>query len=57
MRQVARWYDVDVVFNGHTPPFTYHGKISRNANASTVFKILGLGGINFTIEGRKIIVQ
>jgi len=57
MRQVARWYDVDVAFNGHTPAYTYHGKISRQANASTVFKILELGGINFTIEGRKIIVK
>lgn len=57
MRQVSRWYDVDVEFNGQVPPYTYHGKISRNSNASTVLKILELGGINFTIEGRKIIVQ
>jgi len=56
MRQVARWYDIDVEFKGAMPNYTYHGKISRNSNASQVLKILGLGGINFTIEGRKIIV-
>jgi ferric-dicitrate binding protein FerR (iron transport regulator) len=57
MRQVARWYNVDVEFNGRAPAYTYHGKISRYANASTVLKILELSGINFTIEGRKIIVK
>lgn len=56
MRQVARWYDIDVEFKGPIPNYTYHGKISRNSNASQVLKILGLSGINFTIEGRKIIV-
>lgn len=57
MRQVSRWYDVDVEFSGRVPDYTYHGKISRSSNASTVLKILELGGINFTIEGRKIIVK
>lgn len=56
MRQVARWYDIDAEFKGQIPNYTYHGKISRNSNASQVLRILGLSGINFTIEGRKIIV-
>lgn len=56
MRQVARWYDIDVELKGKMPNYTYHGKIPRNSNASQVLKILGLGGINFTIEGRKIII-
>lgn len=57
MRQVARWYDIDVEFKGPVPNYTYHGKISRNSNASQVLKILALSGINFTIEGRTIIVK
>jgi len=57
MRQIARWYDIDVEFKGPIPNYTYHGKISRNANASQVLKILALSGINFTIEGRMIIVR
>jgi len=57
MRQMARWYDIDVEYKGAVPNYTYHGKISRNSNASQVLKILELGGINFTIEGRKIIVK
>jgi len=57
MRQISRWYNVDVEFKGPIPASTYHGKISRNSNASQVLKILELSGINFTIEGRKIIVK
>ena len=57
MRQISRWYNVDVEYQGQIPPSTYHGRISRNSNASTVLKILELSGINFTIEGRTIIVK
>jgi len=56
MRQIARWYDVDIEFKGKLPPDLYRGKISRNVNVSEVLKILQLSGVNFTIEGRKIIV-
>ena len=57
MRQIGRWYDVDVEYRGLIPSSTYHGRISRNSNASAVLKILELSGINFSIEGRKIIVK
>jgi len=57
MRQIGRWYNVDVEYAGQVPSSTYHGRISRNSNASTVLKILELSGINFTIERGKIIVK
>lgn len=57
MRQVSRWYNVDVVYQGQIPASTYHGRLSRNSNASVVLRILELSGINFTIERGKIIVK
>jgi len=57
MRQLSRWYNVDVEYQGQVPASTYHGRISRNSNASTVLRILELSGINFTIERGKIIVK
>ncbi len=57
MRQISRWYNVDVEYRGEVPASTYHGRISRNSNASAVLKILELSGINFTVEGGKIIVK
>lgn len=57
MRQIGRWYDVDVVYEGKLPDDRFHGKIPRNVNASQALQILSIGGINFKIEGKKIILQ
>ncbi len=57
MRQISRWYNIDVEYQGKVPSSTFHGRISRNSNASAVLKILELSGINFSIERGKIIVK
>ncbi len=56
MRQVCRWYDIDVVYEGKIEqPFS--GKISRGVKLSALLKILeSAGGVHFMIEGRKITV-
>lgn len=59
MRQLARWYDVDVVYEGTTvkndPLFV---EISRNTRLSDVLKVLQeSGSAKFTIQGKKIIVK
>ncbi|MBS1916934.1 MAG: FecR domain-containing protein [Bacteroidetes bacterium] len=56
MREIARWYDVEVVYEGPTPTDHFTGKMTRNTNASNVLKILSLSDEHFRIEGRKIIV-
>jgi ferric-dicitrate binding protein FerR (iron transport regulator) len=56
MRQVARWYDLDVELQGN---FTQHfgGSISREASAAEVFKVLeATGGLRCKVTGRKVIV-
>jgi ferric-dicitrate binding protein FerR (iron transport regulator) len=57
MRQIARWYDIDVEFEDGLPDKKYDGKIYRNVNASQVLKILEEGGIHFKIENKKVIVS
>ena len=56
MRQIARWYDVDIVYQGAAPVDEFVGKIPRTAYVSEVLHIMELIGIRFKIEGRKIIV-
>jgi hypothetical protein len=56
MRQVERWYDVDVNYQGVVPERTFTGKISRNANLSELLRLLEVSKIHFTIDGRKITV-
>ncbi|QNR85259.1 DUF4974 domain-containing protein [Pedobacter riviphilus] len=57
MRQLSRWYDVDVEFVGQVPDYHFHGRISRDTPIAQIFEILKTGGLNFTIEGRRIIVR
>lgn len=57
MRQISRWYDVEVDFQGKIPETKFRGKISRDVPLSQFFQILQLSGVNFKIEGRKIIVK
>jgi len=56
MRQISRWYDVDVTYEGNPGKETFTGRLPRNGNVSKVFKILSLSGVKFRIEGKSIIV-
>lgn len=56
MRQISRWYDVEIVYEGTISKETFSGIVSRNSNVSEVMKILAEGGIKFKIEGGKMIL-
>jgi transmembrane sensor len=56
MRQIARWYDVEISYEGNIPEEQLGGRISRNNNASEVLKILEVSNIHFRIDGKRIIV-
>ena len=57
MREIVRWYDVDVEYEGRTSEH-FRGTISRDVNASEVFKMLELtGAVHFAIDKKKIIVK
>lgn len=58
MRQLSRWYDVDVHYADAIPGGHYTGAIRRQAKLSEVLKMLELvGGVHFLIEGREIVVK
>jgi len=56
MRQIARWYDVDIVYPAQIPEGTFTGEVYRNMTASKVLDGLGFTGVKFKIEGKKIII-
>ncbi|MBW7892114.1 MAG: DUF4974 domain-containing protein [Chitinophagaceae bacterium] len=56
MRQVARWYNVEVVYEGTIARKEITGKAFRNSTLQEMLKIIELSGIHFKIEGRKIII-
>ena len=57
MRQIARWYDVDIEYAGAIPNRKFGGEISRNSNAAQVLKIMEESDVHFKIAGRRIIVM
>lgn len=60
MNQLARWYDVEVVYEGRIPTVRLTAQISKNKNVSAVFKALedgSSGGAHFKVDGKKIIVS
>ncbi|MGN6435027.1 MAG: FecR family protein [Agriterribacter sp.] len=57
LRQLGRWYDVDIIYNKGIPKGKISGDIPRNMNLSEVLKVMELSGVDFEIEGRKIIVE
>lgn len=57
MRQLERWYDVEIAFEGKISDRHFSGLISRNTNLSQVLKMLELtGGVKFRMEERRVTV-
>lgn len=54
LRQVARWYDVDVVYEKDIPERRFNGGISRDSRLSSILAILETSGIHFSVEGKTI---
>jgi transmembrane sensor len=57
MRNVSRWYDVDIRYEGEIPNRQFAGSISRNANLSDLLNILEFDNVHFRVDGKTIIVK
>jgi len=56
MRQLSRWYDVEVDYKGAIPDRRLTGKFSRNVNLNQLIDMLQYTGVNMKIENKKIII-
>ncbi|HVI44849.1 MAG TPA: FecR domain-containing protein [Chitinophaga sp.] len=56
MRQVGRWYDVDVEYEGEISKRHFTGIVSRNESLEGVLQFMQMAGIRYRKEGRRIIV-
>lgn len=52
MRQISRWYDVDVVYESKPGDAKFGGGISKNLPLSEILQMLEANGIRFQLEGR-----
>ena len=56
MRQISRWYDVDVRYEMKPDKETYGGRISRNLNLSNILKMLETYGVHYRLENKTLVV-
>jgi ferric-dicitrate binding protein FerR (iron transport regulator) len=56
MKQLERWYDIRVQYNGSVPKMTFDGKMYRNVNFSGVLEMLTTMDVKFRMEGKTLIV-
>ena len=54
MYSAARWYDLNVTYEGKAPDIRISGQISRNVNLSSLINLLRFEGVKFNIEGKNI---
>jgi len=56
MRQIARWYDVDVVYEKEVPNVEFVGEMGRNVSLSVLMKKLEGLGVHTRLEGSRRLV-
>jgi transmembrane sensor len=56
LRQFARWYDVEVVYENDEPAMMLSGKMQRSLNLTQALEIIKTVGIQYRIENRKLII-
>ncbi len=57
LKQLSRWYDVDIVDEVQNLDMEFAGEMERGLNLSEVLRILEKNDVHFRIEGKKIIVK
>lgn len=57
LRQVARWYDLEIVFVGKISPDLFSGKIERSLPLTSIVKLLSSSNIRIRVEGKKLVVE
>lgn len=57
MRQLGRWYDIEVSYAGPVSRETFTGMVSRQSDITRVLRILEAGGLRFKILDKRIVVE
>ncbi|PUZ28649.1 iron dicitrate transport regulator FecR [Chitinophaga parva] len=57
MRQLGRWYDLEIVYEKGIPDIHFGGEMSRNVPLADLLSGLKEMGIHFRVEGHQLIVS
>lgn len=56
MREISRWYDVDIQYEGSITKRRFTGKVLRSYNLSETLSVLEASDLHFRLEGKQITV-
>jgi hypothetical protein len=56
MRQLSRWYDIDVVYENGVPDIDFEGELGRDVSLSKILFFLERVGVHYRVENGKTIV-
>lgn len=58
MRQISRWYDVEIIYQGELTDEKFYGTISRSKNIKQVLNVLEkTKSVHFKVEGRRVLIM
>lgn len=60
MRQLARWYNIEVSYEGHIPQekFQFNGKIGKNLSLDNVLDLLTSAQVHYRVDpGNKLVIR
>jgi transmembrane sensor len=57
LRELMRWYDVEVVYEGKVPERYFTADMSREKSLASILKIFEVSNIRTRIEGKKLFIK
>lgn len=57
MKQLERWYDIDVQYENGIPGIKFGGKMDRNLSLSNIIRMLEISDVHCRLEGKKLIIR
>ncbi len=58
MRQLSRWYDLDVIYENGIPDIKFYGKMGKNVSLASLLAFLKESDLHYKLEGeRRVIIN
>lgn len=57
LREVSRWYDVDIVYKDQVPPQSFSGNLQRNVSVDHILSALQANGVKCELKGKTITIS
>ncbi|MEL7586452.1 MAG: FecR domain-containing protein [Prolixibacteraceae bacterium] len=57
MRQISRWYNVDIRYEGQPGDKKFGGRISKKLNLGNILTLLEANGVQFALDGQTLVVK